>query len=70
MPKFKVLLHQYVQEIAEMEIEAATAQEARDIALKDASEAIWQEGDDSYSVECYGVKDAAGLDALPMELIR
>jgi len=57
MAKFKVFLHQYVEEVAVMEIEAADATSARDMALNRAPEADWTAGDDSYSPEVYLVTD-------------
>jgi hypothetical protein len=57
MPKFKVFLQQYVEQVAVLEIEADDPQEARDLALNRASEANWQDGDDMYAADVYCVKD-------------
>jgi hypothetical protein len=40
MPQFRVFMQQFVEEIAELEIEAASAEEARDIA-----QALHRQGD-------------------------
>lgn len=60
MPKFKVYLQQYVEEIAVMQIEATDEDEARAIAKTKAPEADWQDGGDSHSVDVYQVADAGG----------
>lgn len=56
-PLFKVLVQQYVEETAEIEVRANTIEEARDIALKLAPEADWEDGNDSYAAAVYAVKN-------------
>lgn len=55
MPKFKVYLQQYVEEVAEMIVEASTPQEATQLALERACEAEWSEGSDSYAARVWHV---------------
>jgi hypothetical protein len=60
MPKFKVLLQQYVEEVAEMTVTAPDVQTAIAFAKAHADEADWSDGDDSYGVACWAVYDASG----------
>ncbi|MCK1543327.1 hypothetical protein IVB12_15535 [Bradyrhizobium sp. 179] len=49
MPMFKVCVQQYVEETAVVEIEAGTAEKARQVAermLRDGLIEDWQDGDD------------------------
>lgn len=61
MPKFKVLVQQYVEEQATLEIEAATAEEAmvkgHDM-LRNGEVEDWHDGDDIKDDEVYSVLDA------------
>ena len=57
MPKYTVLLQQYVENLARMEVEANSPEDARNIALNRASEALWTAGEDAYDPEVYIVKD-------------
>ena len=59
--KYRVLLQQYVEQVAAMEIEADTPEDAKDEALLRAAEADWGAGDDAMDVECYAVMDGAGM---------
>ncbi len=59
--KYRVLLQQYVEQTASIEIEADTPEDAKDIALNRAAEAEWGPGDDAYDVDCYAVMDGAGI---------
>lgn len=70
MPKFKVHLQQYVEEVAEIEVEAATAEEAAEKAEQMAHDGDideWHDGDDvilGAAANCgdpaWQVYDAAG----------
>lgn len=64
MPKFRVLVQQYVEQVGHAEIEAATPEEAKqkakDMGLYEACGDTWREGDDAYTAEVYSVLDAAG----------
>ncbi|MBB4017597.1 hypothetical protein GGR16_002631 [Chelatococcus caeni] len=60
MPKFKVQLQQYVEQVAEIEVEAPDHEEARRLALLRAESAEWQPGDDAYSADAYSVLDEHG----------
>jgi hypothetical protein len=56
MPKFRVLLQQYVEMTAAVEIEAASIQAARECVLTDlASGADWAPGEDAYEVRTYAI---------------
>lgn len=55
--KVKVHLQCYVEQCAVMEVEADTVKQAIDIALTDAAEAAWVEGDDAYDTTVYCVTD-------------
>lgn len=57
MPKFKVHLQQYVEEVATMEIDAPDEKTARDIAKDRACEADWSDGNDADPAEVYAVHD-------------
>lgn len=60
MPKFKVQMQQYVEQLATIEIEAEDEKTARDIAKQIAFQAVWTDGDDSYEVDVYAVEDDQG----------
>lgn len=60
MPRFRVHLQQYVEEIATITVEASSPEEARTIALDRASDAIWSDGDDAYAAEAYAVRNSLG----------
>jgi len=60
MPKFKVHLQQYVEEVATIEVEADSIEEARAKALLEGPMASWEDGEDSYSVSAYAVHDDKG----------
>jgi hypothetical protein len=60
MAKFTVHLQQYVEQVATLEIEAATPEEARDIAITSAPSATWTEGDDAEKASVFAVHDTAG----------
>ena len=55
MPKYKVYLQQYVEQIAEVEVEADDPDEAIWLATKNTSLIDWSEGDDAYDAEAYAV---------------
>lgn len=59
MPKFTVKLQQYVEEVAEIEVEADTPEAARQLVLDQdlMVDADWQDGSDSYEAEIYLVVD-------------
>ena len=57
MPKFTVYLQQYVEQTASLEIEADSAEEARDKALSNAPSADWDLGDDAYAAEVYRIEE-------------
>jgi len=59
--KYRVLLQQYVEQVASMEIEADTPEDAKDEALLRGAEADWGPGDDAMDVECYAVMDGADM---------
>jgi hypothetical protein len=60
--KYTVLLQQYVENLARMEVEAETPEQARDIALREAHTAVWVGGTDAYDPDVYLVRDATGAD--------
>lgn len=60
MAKFKVYVHQYVEMLAVIEVEADDQHDASDHALRDLSLAEWSAGDDAYKARVYQVDDAAG----------
>ena len=53
--KYRVLMQQYVEQVAAIDIEADTPEEARDLALNRAASAEWGPGDDAYDVDVYAV---------------
>ena len=55
--KFTVLVQQYVERVASIEVEAEDEQAARWKAADLYDTADWSDGDDAYSVECYAVFD-------------
>jgi hypothetical protein len=59
MPKFIVKCQQYVEETAEIEVEADTPEAARQLVLDQdlMMDADWQDGSDSYEAEIYLVVD-------------
>jgi hypothetical protein len=57
---FKVYMQQYVEQVTEVEVEAANIQEARTLAKDRADKATWTPGDDAYDVSVYGVANEAG----------
>jgi len=59
--KYRVLLQQYVEQVATIEIEADTPEAAKDEALLRGAEADWGAGDDAMDVECYAVMDGADM---------
>lgn len=62
MAKFKVCIQQYVEMIAEIEVEAETPEAALRLAY-DADPgvtAVWEHGDDALDVEAWCVLDAKG----------
>jgi hypothetical protein len=57
-----MLLQQYVEMTAVVEVEAATAEAARERALTElASCADWQPGDDAYDVEAFAIYEGERL---------
>jgi hypothetical protein len=66
MPKYRVLVQQYVEQVGEFEIEADTLEDAEDkasmadlyFAVRDGSG--WREGDDCYKAEMYAIMDESG----------
>jgi hypothetical protein len=62
MAKFKVQLTRMVEMVAEVEIEAQSADEARDQVLDGdpGVTATWVDGDWCEAVECYAVLDEQG----------
>lgn len=61
MPKYRVCLQQYVEQIAVVEVEAETPEKAKALALDDADKATWTAGDDAYDVDCYAVMRGADI---------
>lgn len=62
MPKFKVMLTQMVEQIAEIEVEAETWEEAKAKAFENfpGLTANWQEGNDASPVRCWAIADETG----------
>ena len=62
MPKFTVRCQCYVEEIAEIEVEADTYQQAVQQVMNEdlMVDADWQDGSDSYEPEIYLVVDEKG----------
>lgn len=63
MPKFKVHVRQFVEELAELEIEAEDAESAVTKAqslMDDFAVDTWEDGSDIRDEEVYCVRDAAG----------
>lgn len=63
MPKFKVCVQQYVEEIAHVMVEAETPEKAVEIAeqkLADGDIDNWRDGDDIIQAEAYAVLDETG----------
>lgn len=63
MPRFKVCVQQYVEETAEIEIDADTPEEAMrkgEKMLADGDVDSWGAGDDITDREVYAVLDAGG----------
>lgn len=62
MPKFKVHVQQYVEEVATVEIDAETAEEAvakvEQGVWSGAIEPDWRDGDDAQRAEAYSAHDA------------
>lgn len=62
MPKFTVLLQQYVEKITSVDIEADTYERAIELAKNGgACCATWEDGDDSYEMKAYAVKQGDDL---------
>jgi hypothetical protein len=60
LPKFKIHIRQYVEEVADVEVKAATVEEAIENALRDAGEADWRDGDDITDAEACAVENDKG----------
>lgn len=60
MPKYKVFLHQYSEEIAEVEVEADSVAEAADLGVEESSDADWSDGDQTIGLSAYEVLDENG----------
>lgn len=67
--KYRVFLQQYVEQLAELEIEAASPEEARDRALTQAPAAVWSPGYDPGEVTVYAVHDAGGASGGPYQVV-
>lgn len=59
MAKFTVCLQQYVEQTAEVVVEAETPEDAIDEAYSVADTAKWKPGDDAYDVDAYLVQNEA-----------
>lgn len=57
MPKFIVKCQQYVEEVAEVEVEAETYQDAVKQVIDDDFDVDWSDGNDSYEPEVYLVTE-------------
>jgi hypothetical protein len=60
LPKFSVLIRQYVEEVADVEVKAASVEEAIQNALRDAGEADWRDGCDIKDPEACAVENEKG----------
>jgi hypothetical protein len=60
MPKFKVLITRMIEQSCEVEIEAATAEQAAENADTDPADAKWEDGDYVADARVYGVCDLRG----------
>ena len=62
MPKFKVLVRQFVEEVATIEVQASDAGMAAQLAKSMALEgdADWEDGNDTIFVDVRGVHKANG----------
>ena len=61
---FQVCVQQYVERVAQIEVEAFSEEEARELAMEPhrRESARWEEGDDAYDAEVYAVLDGTGLE--------
>lgn len=66
MPTFKVFLTRMVEEIAEVEVEAIDADDARNSVLSDdpGLTATWTDGDTHGKPVCWRVEDAEGNEVI------
>lgn len=62
MPKFKVCVQQFVEQIGVVEIEAATPEDAVQAYKGDRTghDVVWQQGEDTQPSDAYAVMDATG----------